>query len=125
MGKVVAIVGASSHREKYGNRAVRAYAAAGYTVIPIHPRAASIEGRQAYASVLDVPGPIDLVSFYVPPDIGEQVIEDCLARHDFRRFGLTAGQLEGFQALPKGSKDQRRYLHGLASDPKVLHTQKF
>ena len=28
------------------------------------------------ASVLDVPGPIDMATFYVPPEIGEQVIED-------------------------------------------------
>ena len=33
------------------------------------------KGLKAYASVLDVPGPIDMASFYVPPEIGERVIE--------------------------------------------------
>ena len=26
--------------------------------------------------MLDVPGPIDMASFYVPPDVGEQVIDE-------------------------------------------------
>jgi predicted CoA-binding protein len=74
MPKVVAVIGASNDRSKFGNRAVRAYRQQGYTVIPINPHEAEIEGLKAYASVLDVPGTIDMASFYVPPDIGERVI---------------------------------------------------
>ena len=76
MGKVVAVIGASNDRHKFGNRAVRAYVQQGYTVIPINPHAREVEGLSAYASVLDVVGPIDMASFYVPPDIGEQVIDE-------------------------------------------------
>jgi predicted CoA-binding protein len=74
MPKVVAVIGASSHRVKFGNRALRAYVAEGHTVIPINPHETEVEGLRAYASVLDVPGPIDMATFYVPPEIGEQVI---------------------------------------------------
>lgn len=80
MAKTVAVIGASNNREKFGNRAVRAYQAQGYTVIPIHPTAPEIEGLPAFASVLDVPGAIDLASFYVPPDVGERVIEQVVAK---------------------------------------------
>jgi predicted CoA-binding protein len=80
MSKVVAVIGASRHREKFGNRAVRAFSEQGYTVIPINPHEREIEGLQAYASVLDVPGPIDMASFYVPPDIGARVIEDVATK---------------------------------------------
>jgi len=76
MPKVVAVIGASSHRHKFGNRALRAYVAEGHTVIPINPHEREVEGLRAYASVLDVPGPIDMATFYVPPEIGEQVIAD-------------------------------------------------
>ena len=66
----VAIVGASTDRRKYGNKAVRAFAAQGYEVFPIHPTAAEIEGHKAYPSVLDLPVPrLDRVSLYLPPDI--------------------------------------------------------
>jgi predicted CoA-binding protein len=74
MPKVVAVIGASNDRRKFGNRAVRAYREQGYTVIPINPHEAEIEGLKAYASVLDVPGTIDMASFYVPPDVGERII---------------------------------------------------
>lgn len=74
--KVVAVIGASSNRRKFGNRAVRAFTRQGYTVVPIHPHEREVEGLKAYRSVLDVPGPIDMASFYVPPSIGEQVIEE-------------------------------------------------
>jgi predicted CoA-binding protein len=74
MPKVVAVIGASSDRRKFGNRAVRAFVNEGYTVIPINPHETSVEGLRAYPSVLDVPGPIDMASFYVPPHVGEQLI---------------------------------------------------
>src|SRR5205814_9287474 len=76
MAKVVAVVAASSNRSKFGNRAVRAFKQQGYTVVPINPHETEVEGLKAYASVLDVPGAIDMASLYVPPDIGEQVIAE-------------------------------------------------
>jgi len=76
MPKVVAVIGASSNRRKFGNRALRAFRQQGYTVVPINPHETEVEGLKAYASVLDVPGPIDMASFYVPPEVGEQVIEE-------------------------------------------------
>ena len=76
MPKVVAVIGASSHRHKFGNRALRAYVAEGHTVIPINPHEREVEGLRAYASVLEVPGPIDMATFYVPPEIGERVIAE-------------------------------------------------
>ena len=74
MAKVVAVIGASSNRSKFGNRAVRAFRQQGYTVVPVNPHETEVEGLKCYRSVLDVPGPIDMASIYVPPEIGEQVI---------------------------------------------------
>jgi predicted CoA-binding protein len=76
MSKVVAVIGASNDRHKFGNRAVRAFKQQGYTVIPINPHESEVEGLQAYASVLDVPGTIDMASMYVPPETGEKIIDD-------------------------------------------------
>ena len=55
MGKVVAVIGASSDPRKFGNRRVRAFRRQGYTVVPINPNEAQVEGLKTYASVLDVP----------------------------------------------------------------------
>ncbi|NCO39519.1 MAG: CoA-binding protein [Armatimonadetes bacterium CG_4_10_14_3_um_filter_66_18] len=71
----IAIIGASTDRSKYGNKAVRAWRQQGWTVYPIHPTAQEVEGLPAYASVGDVPYPIDKASFYVPPRIGLKALE--------------------------------------------------
>lgn len=74
MAKTVAVIGASSDPSKFGNRAVRAFRRQGYRVIPINPNEAEVDGLKTYASVLDVPGQIDMATFYVPPAIGQKVI---------------------------------------------------
>jgi uncharacterized protein len=76
VGKVVAVIGASNNRRKFGNRALRAYRDQGYTVVPINPHETEVEGLRSYGSILDVPGPVDMASFYVPPDVGEKVIAE-------------------------------------------------
>ena len=62
--------------KKFSNKAVRAFARQGYTVIPINPREAEIEGYKAYPSVLDVPGPVDMATIYLPSALGVKVIEE-------------------------------------------------
>ena len=88
--KVVAVIGASNDRRKFGNRAVRAFLQQGYTVIPINPGEREIEGLPAYASVLDVPVAIDMASFYVPPEIGEALLEE-MARKKIPEVWLNPG----------------------------------
>ena len=88
--QVVAVVGASRDRHKFGNKALRAFRDAGHTVIPINPHETEVEGVRAYASVLDVPGPIDMATFYVPPDIGERVMEE-VARKQIPEVWLNPG----------------------------------
>jgi predicted CoA-binding protein len=80
VAKVVAVIGASTNPRKFGNKAVRAFRHQGYQVVPINPRAPEVEGLKAYASVLDVPHAIDMATFYVPPEIGEAIIEDVAAK---------------------------------------------
>ena len=76
MAKTVAVVGASSDRSKFGNKALRAFQAEGHTVIPINPNERTVEGMQTYASVLDVPGPIDMATVYVQPEVGVRLLRE-------------------------------------------------
>jgi predicted CoA-binding protein len=76
MSRVVAVVGASNDRRKFGNKALRAFQAEGYTVVPVNPHAAQVEGLKAYASVLDIPHPIDMATVYVPPDIALGLLQE-------------------------------------------------
>jgi predicted CoA-binding protein len=73
--KTVAVIGASAERHKFGNKALRAFQQAGYDVVPINPHHDEVEGLAAYETVLDYPGTIDMATVYVPPDVGEQLLE--------------------------------------------------
>jgi uncharacterized protein len=78
--KTVAVIGASSNRQKFGNKALRAFVQRGYTVIPINPTEAEVEGHRAFASVLDVPGTIDMATLYVPAPVGMRVMDDLVKK---------------------------------------------
>jgi predicted CoA-binding protein len=76
MAKTVAVIGASSNRQKFGNKALRAFERQGYTVIPINPNEAEVEGHRTYPTVLDYPGRIDMATVYVQPSAGVRVMDD-------------------------------------------------
>ncbi len=75
--KVWAVVGATIDPEKYGNKIYKELKEAGYTVYPISPKYAEIDGDIAYASLLDLPEKPDVVNFVVNPKIGIQVVKQC------------------------------------------------
>ena len=87
----VAVIGASTQRRKFGNKAVRAYRQRGWQVFPIHPTATEIEGIPAYRTVRDVPvARLDRASLYLPPAVGRTAIED-LAGMDCGEVWLNPG----------------------------------
>ena len=90
MSKTVAVIGASNNRAKFGNKALRAFERNGYRVIPINPREVEVEGHKTYASVLDVPGPIDMATVYVPAHAGVKVMEE-LAQKGVAEVWLNPG----------------------------------
>ena len=78
--KTVAVIGASSNREKWGNKAVRAFAQQGYTVYPVNPIEPEVEGLKAYASINDVPVRPQKISVYVPPQRLVSLLPDIASR---------------------------------------------
>jgi predicted CoA-binding protein len=90
MARTVAIIGASNDRHKYGNKAVRAYLRQGYTVYPVNPHEATVEGQRAYKSVLDIPGPVDMATVYVQPRVALDVLDE-LSRKGIPEVWLNPG----------------------------------
>jgi predicted CoA-binding protein len=76
MRKTVAVIGASSDRRKFGNKALRAFQAEGYRVIPINPNEREVEGIPTYSSVLDVPERIDMATVYVQPEVSLNLLPE-------------------------------------------------
>jgi len=86
----VAIIGASTNKEKFGNKAVRAFLQQGYDVFPVHPTEQAIEELKVFRSVLDIPFPLDKVSLYVPPAIGMKLVDE-IARKGCKELWLNPG----------------------------------
>jgi len=76
----VAIIGASSDRRKFGNKAVRAFVRQGYTVFPINPNEPEIEELPAFKSICDVPVRPKMISVYVPPPVLLKLLPEIAAK---------------------------------------------
>lgn len=98
MGRVVAVIGASNDRRKFGNKAVRAFVRQGYDVKSVNPKTAMVEGLKAYASIAEIPGPIDLVTVYVPPEIGERLLPDIASKQPAELWINPGAESDGLLA---------------------------
>lgn len=74
--RTVAIIGASNDRRKFGNKAVRAYLAEQYRVYPVNLNEDRIEGLPVFRSVQEIPGDIDRVCLYLPPEKSAAVLDE-------------------------------------------------
>lgn len=88
--KSIAIIGASANREKFGNKAVRAYVSQGWTVYPVNPKEAVIEGRPVFASVADITDAVDEASIYLPPAMVPAALAQIAAK-GIKRVWLNPG----------------------------------
>jgi uncharacterized protein len=78
--KTVAVIGASNKREKFGNKAVRAFRQQGYRVYPVHPAISQVEGIPCFERITDVPVRPEIISVYVGPDRVLELLPDIAAR---------------------------------------------
>lgn len=86
----VAVVGASSDRRKFGNKAVRAFVDAGCRVFPVNPGEEAVEGLPAHANVESIPDELDVVTMYVPPFVGVRLLPG-IAQKKPREVWLNPG----------------------------------
>jgi acyl-CoA synthetase (NDP forming) len=93
----VAIVGASNDLSTMGTVQLLNALKGGFagTLYPVHPREKKVLGLTAYASVRDVPGPVDLAVITVPARVVPAILEDCGAK-GVRYAVITSG---GFREL--------------------------
>ena len=77
--KTIAVVGLSSNslRPSYG---VAAYLQrVGYRIIPVNPVEKEILGEKCYASLKDIPEPVDIVDVFRNPDAVGPIADDAIA----------------------------------------------
>ena len=78
--KTVAILGASTDRRKFGNKAVRAFQQQGWTIYPVNPKETMVEGLPAFPHIRDVPVRPQMVSVYLPPPVLLPLLPDIATK---------------------------------------------
>lgn len=77
--RTIAVVGASSKPDRPSYGVFARLKRAGYRVIPVNPFETEVHGERAYATLTDVPGPIDLVDVFrreeETPPVAEQAVK--------------------------------------------------
>ncbi len=100
----VAVIGASSDETKLGHAVLKNTIECGYEgkVYAINPKGGEILGVQAYPSVKDVPGDVDLAVIIVPDRFVAGVLEECGQKGVNGVVVITAGFREvGGEGLKK------------------------
>ncbi len=89
----VAVIGASRKPTTIGHQVFRNLLAGGFVgpVYPVNPSAPHVASVKAYASVLDVPGEVDLAVVAVPSGAVAQVIRQCAEKGVTGLVVLSAG----------------------------------
>ena len=75
----VAVLGASTDPERYSHKALVMLRRHGHRVYPVHPTLEEVEGVPVYASLGDLPDPIDTLTVYLGPARFRGLIEDVTA----------------------------------------------
>lgn len=74
----IAVVGISANESKAAFAIPAGLQSAGFRIIPVNPHADEILGEKVYATLADVPEPIDVVEVFRPseeaPDIARQAV---------------------------------------------------
>ncbi|MFB6352479.1 MAG: CoA-binding protein [Halobacteriales archaeon] len=87
----VAVVGCSSTPGKDAHEVPKYLLEHGYDVVPVNPTAEEILGREAYDSLADVPGRIDVVDVFRPSEEVAGIVEAALARDDVKVIWTQRG----------------------------------
>ena len=75
------MVGASTNPGRHSHRVMRFMQECGYRVVPVNPTATgqTILGEEAYASLADIPAPIDMVNVFRRQEAIPEVVADVVS----------------------------------------------
>ncbi|MFI8512111.1 CoA-binding protein [Streptomyces sp. NPDC085460] len=76
-GGTWAIVGLSSNRERAAYGVAAVLQRFGKRIVPVHPKAETVHGEPGYASLADIPFPVDVVDVFVNSDLAGAVADEA------------------------------------------------
>lgn len=77
--RTVAVVGLSPNPARPSHRVAAAMQRQfGWKIVPVRPLVAEVLGERAYASLRDIPFPVDLVNVFRAPEQIAPIVDDCI-----------------------------------------------
>ncbi|TBL78266.1 CoA-binding protein [Paenibacillus thalictri] len=77
----IAVVGLSDKPDRTSYMVAEAMQKRGYRIIPVNPNAETILGEKSYASLKDIPEPVDIVNVFRRSEHTPPVAEEAAAIH--------------------------------------------
>jgi predicted CoA-binding protein len=78
-GDTWAVVGLSNNTSRAAYRVAAVLQRFGKRIVPIHPKAETVHGEQGYASVAEIPFPVDVVDVFVNSELAGPVADEAVA----------------------------------------------
>ncbi|WP_406448103.1 CoA-binding protein [Streptomyces sp. NBC_00876] len=78
-GDTWAVVGLSTNRSRAAYGVAEVLQRFGKRVVPVHPKAERVHGEDGYASLADIPFPVDVVDVFVNSDLAGAVADEAVA----------------------------------------------
>ncbi|WP_405896690.1 CoA-binding protein [Streptomyces sp. NBC_00727] len=78
-GDTWAVVGLSNNRARAAYGVAEVLRRFGKRVVPVHPQAERVHGEEGYASLADIPFPVDVVDVFVNSDLAGAVADEAVA----------------------------------------------
>jgi len=79
--KTIAVVGLSPQPARPSYRVAQAMQRYGFRIVPVRPLVDEVLGEKAYASLADIPFPVDLVDVFRAAEHVPAIVGQCLALH--------------------------------------------
>ncbi|MDF2848219.1 MAG: CoA-binding protein [Oerskovia sp.] len=73
-----AVVGLSNNSSRAAYGVAQLLRRQGKRVVPVHPAAETVHGEQGYASLADIPFPVDVVDVFVRSDLAGDVADQAV-----------------------------------------------
>ncbi|MET3985582.1 CoA-binding protein [Streptomyces sp. PvR034] len=78
-GDTWAVVGLSNNSDRAAYGVARVLQRFGKRVVPVHPKAEAVHGEQGYASLAEIPFPVDVVDVFVNSALAGPVADQAAA----------------------------------------------
>jgi len=109
--KNIAVIGASSHKKKFGYIILDHLLKRGFNVVPVNPTAGEILGLQCYTTIESLPSDFKAVVFVTKPNITEATTKQICSDNKIEYLWYQQGSVNK-QTIDLAINSGKKVIHG-------------